>query len=183
DLAEARSWRSSVVILCGLTEGVLPRPWKNDLVLDDATRRAFATPEAPSGLLTSEVHAERERQLFRHAVACARDELHLVHAAFDERGEPCVPSPFFAAVEALFAREALEGAQRRRAPSDVIPQSAAEIVTFADARRFASLRAAATFRPGSEQDRRARVGAALLERVLEHAGELERARRALVRPT
>lgn len=201
DVAEARSWRASVAIVCGLTEGAFPRPWRNDLLVDDGARRAFARVAAASTtaagtaggsgpddplaprLLTGEDHAERERQLFLHAVSCARDELHLVHAAFDDRGEPCVPSPFVGAVEGLFVREALEKAQRRRAPSDVIPQSVSDIVTFADARRFASLRAAALFRPGSDQDRRARLGAALLERVLEQPGEGERARRALARPS
>ncbi len=191
DLAEARSWRASVAIVCGLTEGSFPRPWRTDLLLDEGARRAFAVPgdagvpsrDALAGrLLTGDEHALRERQLFLHAVACARDELHLVHAAFDERGEPCVASPFVAAVEALFTAEALGKAQRKRAPSDLVARAPGEIVTFADARRFAFLRAAATFRPGSAQEARARLGAALLERVLEQPGEAALVRRALARP-
>ena len=189
DVAEARSWRASVAIVCGLTEGSFPRPWRSDLLLDDGARRAFsralgANERDPLAgrLLTGDDHAERERQLFLHAVSCARDELHLVHAAFDERGEPVAPSPFVAAVESLFTPEALGRSQRRRAPSDAIPQGTGEIVTLADARRFAALRAAATFRPGSAQESRARAGAALLERILARPQDAASARRALARP-
>jgi ATP-dependent helicase/nuclease subunit B len=175
-VADARSWRTPVAIVAGLDEGSFPRPWRSDLLLDEDARRAL-------GLVTGEEHALRERQLFRHAVSCAQDELHVVHAAFSATGEPVAASPFVAAVERLFAADAVTRSQRKRAPSDMIPQSVAEVTTLAGARRFAFLRAAARFRPGSEQEKLARQGVAILERLLEDDAESALARRALTRPS
>ncbi|HZU97400.1 MAG TPA: PD-(D/E)XK nuclease family protein, partial [Planctomycetota bacterium] len=174
--ADARSWRTPVAIVAGLEEARFPRPWRSDLLLDEDARRAL-------GLVTGEEHALRERQLFRHAISCARDELHVVHAAFSATGEPVQASPFVAAVERLFANDAVTGSQRRRAPSDMVPQSVAEVTTLAGARRFAFLRAAARFRPGSAQEKLARQGVALLERLIESDAENALARRALTRPS
>jgi superfamily I DNA/RNA helicase len=180
DLIEARSWRTKIAIVSGLAEGSFPRPWKSDVLLDESARRAFGTA-SQKGLGTGEDHLERERQLFLQAVSCALEELHLVHAGFDGHGEPQPPSPFLAAIEELFAPDTL--ARIKRSPADVVAQTTADVETLADARRFAFLRTAASFRPGSEQEARARRGAALFERLVALPEEAEHVRRAVSRPT
>src|SRR5205807_4127803 len=113
-----------------------------------------------------EDYALGERLVFLLAVACARDELHLVHAGFDDSGEPRRASPFLKAVLDIFegktgrspnANAVVQDGENkqgktdllvRRSPSDVVPLSLAELATPLEARRLAYLRAAASFTAG-----------------------------------
>lgn len=174
DFASARTFQASTVVIAGLAEGAFPRPARDDL-LDEGVRRAAVARGI--GLATADDHAEGDQLLFLSAVASARDELHLVSPGFDAHGEPRPASPFVAAVESLFRESAVAEARIRRSPSDVVAPALADLATPGDARRFALLRAASSFRPdapdaaGREAEARARRGAALLGEILARAGD------------
>jgi RecB family exonuclease len=88
-----RARRVRALFLCGLQEGVFPRPGRPEPFLGDAERRAL---NAASGLRLAlrEDELARERFLFYTAISRPTDVLGLSWHAADDEGEPRVRSLF-----------------------------------------------------------------------------------------
>jgi len=88
-----RARRVRALFLCGLQEGVFPRPGRPEPFLGDAERRAL---NAASGLRLAlrEDELDRERFLFYTAISRPTDVLGLSWHAADDEGEPRVRSLF-----------------------------------------------------------------------------------------
>ncbi len=113
DYARARTRTFDVVLLLGLEEGSLPRRDRpSPLLDDDARRRLDARLERTDAVA-------RDRYLFYTACTRATQRLVLVREAASDEGSPREPSPFWDDVRALFSRESVAHATRRRTLSSL----------------------------------------------------------------
>jgi ATP-dependent helicase/DNAse subunit B len=96
-----RARRFRAVFVCGLQEGVFPRPGAPDPFLSDERRRELAER---SGLRLGvrEDALARERYLFYACVSRATERVVLSWCSSDEEGNLALPSPFIADVAELF---------------------------------------------------------------------------------
>jgi RecB family exonuclease len=108
DYARARTRTFDAVLLLGLEEGSLPRRDRPSPLLDDDTRRALG-----SRLERTDAVA-RDRYLFYTACTRTTQRLVLVREAASDEGAPREPSPFWGDVRALFPRDDVARATRRR---------------------------------------------------------------------
>ena len=108
DYTRARTRTFDAVVLLGLEEGSLPRRDRPSPLLDDDARRALG-----SRLERTDAVA-RDRYLFYTACTRANERLVLVREAASDEGSPREPSPFWDDVRALFSREDVARATRRR---------------------------------------------------------------------
>jgi ATP-dependent helicase/DNAse subunit B len=113
DYARARTRTFDAVILLGLEEGSLPRRDRPSPLLDDDARRALE-----SRLERTDAVA-RDRYLFYAACTRAAEHLVLVREAATDEGVPREASPFWHDVRALFARDDVARATRRRSLSSL----------------------------------------------------------------
>src|SRR4051794_29477769 len=157
-----RARRVRALFLCGLQEGLFPRPGRPEPFLGDAERRAL---NAASGLRLAlrEDQIAAERFLFYAAASRPTELLALSWHAADDEGEPRVRSLFVDDVldlleprppieqrtlgaagfdaplapsdrELVRARLAEEGAARRRAPAPIAPLRDTEVLDALRAR-------------------------------------------------
>ena len=108
DYARARTRTFDAIILLGLEEGSLPRRDRPSPLLDDDARR-----ELGSRLERTDSVA-RDRYLFYTACTRATLRLVLVREAASDEGSPREASPFWDDVRALFAKDDVARATRRR---------------------------------------------------------------------
>ncbi len=98
DILEARGLPHDHVFLLGLAEGIFPAPDAQDVFYSDRERLALA-----AGGLPVQTAGERadDASLFYQAIGLARRTLTLSRFTIDDKGNPCPPSPFWAAVRAI----------------------------------------------------------------------------------
>ncbi len=96
-----RARRFRAVFVCGLQEGVFPRPGGPDPFLSDERRRELASA-AGLRLGAREDSLARERYLFYACVSRATERVVLSWRSSDEEGNLALPSPFIADVAELF---------------------------------------------------------------------------------
>jgi len=113
DLDRARTARFEVVFVLGLEEGSLPRRGAGSPFLDDDERERLGSR------LERVDQVSRDRYLFY--VACSRPtrRLYLVRESATDEGSPKEASPFWEEVQALFPRDEVERATRRRRLSEL----------------------------------------------------------------
>jgi ATP-dependent helicase/DNAse subunit B len=113
DLDRARTARFEFVFVLGLEEGSLPRRGAGSPFLDDEER------ERLGARLERVDQVSRDRYLFY--VACSRPtrRLYLVRESATDEGSPKEASPFWDEVQALFPRDEVERATRRRRLSEL----------------------------------------------------------------
>jgi ATP-dependent helicase/DNAse subunit B len=162
DAGEARQWEARAVVVAGLRLGEWPAGAREDLFVSDRDRDAVAKGgvRLPSRLDEAQ---RRERLLFYTAVTRARERLVLTTSLTDEKGDPEIASPFLEDALRIFGGAGLEGAER--SPGDVRP-AAGECFGEDDLARTALASLTERFEPGTSSERRARTGAAVLERLL-----------------
>ncbi|HEY4347248.1 MAG TPA: PD-(D/E)XK nuclease family protein [Gaiellaceae bacterium] len=113
DLLRARTRRFETVFVLGLEEGSLPRRSRSTPFLDDDRRRELGSRlERPDSV-------SRDRYLFYTACTRATRRLYLVRQAATDEGTPLEPSPFWEDVAAVFVKEDVDRATRRRALSEL----------------------------------------------------------------
>ena len=113
DLLAARTRHYEIVFVLGLEEGSLPRRSATATLLDDDERSAIEERSRQARLLRPDPVA-RDRYLFYTACTRAVRRLYLVREAATEDGSPREPSPFWTDVAALFDRDDVSRATRRR---------------------------------------------------------------------
>ncbi|HWE32788.1 MAG TPA: PD-(D/E)XK nuclease family protein [Solirubrobacteraceae bacterium] len=121
-----RARRFRAVFVCGLQEGVFPRPGVPDPFLSDERRRELATA-AGLRLGVREDTLARERYLFYACVSRATERVVLSWCSSDEEGNLALPSPFIADVAELFEPGWLERRRTRLLADVVWPPSQAPV--------------------------------------------------------
>jgi ATP-dependent helicase/nuclease subunit B len=169
DLLRARTRRFDVVFVLGLEEGTLPRRGRASPFLDDELRREL--DRAGRARLQLPDQVSRDRYLFYAACTRASRRVYLVREAANDDGSPREPSPFWTEARGLFAAEEVERWTTRRSLSSLTwPLEEAPT----ERERLRSLAVLATSDPDA---------AAALARANGWERRLDRARKALARPT
>jgi len=169
-----RARRFDTVILCGLQEGVFPRPAAPEPFLSDEERRAL-NGAAGLRLAARDDRLADERYLFYAAASRARRRLILSCRDADEEGNPALPSFFVEDVRAL-----LDELPVRHRPLSAVTWPADEAPTEAERARAAAL-AAPRATPPPLASLGAAAQAALRQREVLSAGGLEKYARCPVR--
>jgi len=105
EASDVRSLNVPVLFLAGLTETSFPLRRNDDCFYGNAERAQLN--EAGLSLRLQSTHQQDEMLLFYGIVTSARQQLILSYPATSTKGEPLLPSPYIAAVQALFSEEAL----------------------------------------------------------------------------
>jgi RecB family exonuclease len=113
-----RARRFRTVFVCGLQEGVFPRPGAPDPFLADERRRELAAGSRLRLGLREDALA-RERYLFYACISRATEQVVLSYSSSDEEGNLALPSPFIADVAELLDSE-WAGRRRTRLLADVV---------------------------------------------------------------
>jgi ATP-dependent helicase/nuclease subunit B len=88
------------VFFCGLIEGITPAPAPANALYGDDELRGLE--KAGIQLETRNDHSFRERLLFHHVLASARESITLTGSVLKEDGREATPSPFLMEVRGLF---------------------------------------------------------------------------------
>ncbi len=140
-----RARRFRAVFVCGLQEGVFPRPGAPDPFLSDERRRELAM-ETGLRLGVREDALARERYLFYACVSRATQRVVLSWCSSDEEGNLALPSPFIADVAELLVPKWLDR-RRTRLLADVVWTAAEAPVRREWERAVAAAEAPGTGRP------------------------------------
>ncbi|HEX4805528.1 MAG TPA: PD-(D/E)XK nuclease family protein, partial [Conexibacter sp.] len=161
-----RARRFDTVVLCGLQEGVFPRPAAPEPFLSDEERRAL-NGAAGLRLAAREERLADERYLFYAAASRATRRLILSCRDADEEGNPALPSFFVDDVRAL-----LDDLRVRHRPLSAVTWPAEEAPTDAERARAEAL-AAPRETPPPLASLGAAAQGALRQREVLSAGGLE----------
>ncbi len=159
DAREARQWEAPVVFVCSLLAGEFPANLREDIFVDDEGRRE-ANREGGLALKERRLLQDEERYLFYVALTRARDRLYLTYPVTDGSGRESSRSLYLEEVLSGLAGEAGEELVSRRRLSDVLPREE-EVDGARDLHDRALLGLARAYRPGTEEETRARRAAAL----------------------
>jgi ATP-dependent helicase/DNAse subunit B len=113
DLMRGRTRRYEIVFVLGLEQGSLPRRADTSPFLDDEQRSELDERNRDARLSRPD-RIERDRYLFYTACTRASRRLYLVREAATDDGSPREPSPFWDEARAIFDREEVARATKRR---------------------------------------------------------------------
>ncbi|MGI8904638.1 MAG: PD-(D/E)XK nuclease family protein [Solirubrobacteraceae bacterium] len=156
-----RARRFRAVFVCGLQEGVFPRPGLPEPFLSDERRREIALASGLR-LRSREDALARERHLFYACVSRATERVVLSYRSSDEEGNLALPSPFIGEVAELLSED-WTARRRSRLLTDVVwtPEGAPTAREFARARAAAPELSAAA----GEQPEHLKLGEVALRHV------------------
>lgn len=168
DAREARQWEAPVVIVSGLVEGEFPRSPREDIFLAEKDRRAV-NDRGDLSLRERALEREEESYLFYVALTRARERLWLTWPATDGKGEETLPSLFLREALALFP-DGGEGIVSLRRLSEALPREE-ETADREDLRRRALFGMSEPYRPGTEEEARAKAATALHDLLVGAEGD------------